>query len=109
MTVTEVRMESAPTSGHDLRPAVADRDGRVHGLARHGPGRGTEEPQQPVLVHPPEVVLPAVDERHRDLLGEAALELGVGGDVDLGPALPQLGGGGFLSRPFDSVERRYAR
>src|SRR5690349_10180914 len=42
-------------------------------------------------VHPPEIVLAAVDEGDRDLFAVLLEQRGVGGDVDLGPADAQFG------------------
>ena len=59
---------------------------------RRGGGDSGEGGAQAGGVDPPEVVLPAVDEGHRDLLAVAgARRLGVGGDVDLVVGLAQLG------------------
>src|SRR6478735_6096408 len=68
----------------------------------HGPGvfpavapaadaRSAQGRAQPVLVDAPEVVLPAVDEGHRDVLAEAVRQVVVGGDVVLLEGLPQVG------------------
>ena len=61
---------------------------------RTGARRGSAAAQrgpEPVGIDPPEVVLAPVDERHRDLLGEAVVQRRVGVDVDLGERLAQLG------------------
>ena len=52
---------------------------------------GEQRSPQPDRVDPPEVVLTAVDEGHGDLLAVAGEQVGVRGDVDLLPALSQLG------------------
>src|SRR6478735_4200457 len=52
---------------------------------------GSECPPQPGLVDPPEVVLVAVDQRHRDLLGVARGQRRIRVHVELLPRLPEVG------------------
>ena len=62
-------------------------------------GSRAEGGAETMRVDTPEVVLPAVDERHRYLVGEALLQYRVGVDVDLHEGLPQLGTDGCDDGP----------
>src|SRR4051794_13236903 len=60
-------------------------------MDRRAAGLRTQRSTQASLVPPPEVVLPAVDESHRDLLAVPLLQGRVVEDGDLLVGLPQVG------------------
>src|SRR3954451_13765331 len=70
------------------REAPASTCEKAHPVGGWSPGQGGAEPR---LVHPPEVVLAPVDERHRHLLAEPVGQRRVVVDRDLVVRLPQLG------------------
>ena len=49
-----------------------------------------ESRSQPTLIDPPEVVLLAIHERHRDLLGESRHQIDIYVDLDTQPGVPRV-------------------